>query len=51
VSLYASRGLTTVEVAAIVGHGDPSVTAKVYSRLVDRSDVEARARAAQTLET
>ena len=49
VSLYASRGLTNVEVAAIVGHGDPGVTAKVYSHLFDRSDVEARVRAAQTL--
>jgi integrase len=49
VSLYAARGLTNVEVAAIVGHGDPGVTAKVYSHLFDRSDVEARVRAAQSL--
>jgi integrase len=47
VSLFASRGLTTVEVATIVGHADSSITAKVYSHLFDRSDVEARVRAAQ----
>lgn len=47
VSMYAWSGMTNVEVAAIVGHGDPGVTAKVYSHLFDRSDVEARARAAQ----
>ncbi|MEP6978129.1 MAG: tyrosine-type recombinase/integrase [Thermoleophilia bacterium] len=48
VSMYASAGMTTVEVAAIVGHSDPSVTAKVYSHLFDRSEVEARVRAAQS---
>lgn len=36
-----------MEVAAIVGHSDSSVTAKIYSHLFDRSDVEARVRAAQ----
>jgi integrase len=49
VSLLAARGLTTVEVATIVGHADSSVTAKVYSHLFDRTDVEARVRAAQSL--
>ena len=47
VSLYASAGLTLVEVATIVGHADPSVTAAVYAHLFDRSDVESRVRAAQ----
>jgi integrase len=47
VSLYASAGLTLVEVASIVGHADASVTAEVYARLFDRTDVEARVRAAQ----
>jgi integrase len=47
VSMFAWSGLTSVEVAAIVGHADSSVTAKVYSHLFDRSDVEARVRAAQ----
>ena len=47
VSLMASAGMTLVEVASIVGHSDPSVTAKVYAHLFDRSDVEERVRAAQ----
>jgi len=47
VSMFAWSGLTSVEVAAIVGHADSSVTAKVYSHLFDRTDVEARVRAAQ----
>jgi integrase len=47
VSLYASAGLTLVEVASIVGHADASVTAEIYAHLFDRSDVEARVRAAQ----
>lgn len=47
VSLYASAGLTLVEVASIVGHADASITAEVYAHLFDRGDVESRVRAAQ----
>jgi integrase len=47
VSMMAWSGLTMVEVAAIIGHADSSVTAKVYAHLFDRTDVEARVRAAQ----
>jgi integrase len=48
ISLYAASGLSLVEVAAIVGHSDATVTAKHYARLFDRSDVAGRARAAQS---
>jgi hypothetical protein len=48
ISLYAARDLTVVEVADLVGHADGGATLlKHYARLFDRSDVEARARAAQ----
>jgi integrase len=47
VSMFAWAGLSLVEVAAIVGHADPSVTAKVYSHLFETDDVHARVRAAQ----
>ena len=48
VSMYATRGdLTVVEVAQVMGHADAGVTLKHYARLFDRSDVEARVRAAQ----
>ena len=47
VSLYAARGLSMLEVATVMGQADPSVTWKHYGRLFDRSDVEARVRAAQ----
>jgi hypothetical protein len=46
ISLYAASGLSLVEVAAIVGHSDATVTAKHDARLFDRSDI-ARVRAAQ----
>jgi integrase len=48
ISLYATRGLTMLEVAETMGQADPSVTWKHYAKLFDRSDVEARVRAAQT---
>lgn len=47
VSLYAARGLSMLEVATLMGQADPGVTWRHYARLFDRSDVEARARAAQ----
>jgi integrase len=47
ISLYAASGLSLVEVAAIVGHSDATVTARHYARLFDRSGVAARVRAAQ----
>jgi integrase len=47
VSMFAWAGLTLVEVAAIVGHADASVTAKVYSHLFESDDAHARVRAAQ----
>jgi integrase len=47
ISLYAARGLSMLEMATIMGQSDPGVTRKHYARLFDRSDVEARARAAQ----
>lgn len=36
-----------LETATIMGQADPGVTWKHYARLFDRSDVEARVRAAQ----
>lgn len=47
ISLYAARGLSMLEVATIMGQADAGVTWKHYARLFDRSDVEARVRAAQ----
>src|SRR5262249_2272513 len=35
ISLYAASGLSLVEVAAIVGHSDATVTARHYARLFD----------------
>jgi integrase len=49
VSLYIASGLTAVEVAHLMGHADPSLTLRVYSHLFDRSGVEERIRAAQSL--
>jgi integrase len=52
ISLYAARGLTMLETATIMGQADAGVTWKHYARLFDRSDVNARVRAAQApLET
>jgi integrase len=48
ISLYAARGLTILETAAVMGHKDALVTWKHYARLFDRSDVNARVRAAQS---
>jgi integrase len=47
ISLYAARGLSMLETATIMGQADPGVTWKHYARLYDRSDVNARVRAAQ----
>ena len=47
ISLYAARGLTMLETATVMGQADAGVTWKHYARLFDRSDVEARVRAAQ----
>jgi integrase len=47
ISLYAARGLSMLETATIMGQADAGVTWKHYARLFDRSDVEARVRAAQ----
>jgi integrase len=47
VSLYAARGLSMLETATVMGQADPGVTWKHYARLFDRSDVNARIRAAQ----
>jgi integrase len=47
VSLYAARGLTMLETATVMGQADPGVTWRHYARLFDRSDVDARVRAAQ----
>jgi integrase len=47
ISLYAARGLSMLEVATVMGQADPGVTWKHYARLFDRSDVDARVRAAQ----
>ena len=46
-SLYIASGLTAVDVAAVLGHSDASVTLRVYAHLFDRSDVEAKIRAAE----
>jgi integrase len=46
-SLHISSGLSAVDVAAVLGHNDASTTLKVYAHLFDRSDVDARIRAAQ----
>jgi hypothetical protein len=47
ISLYAARGLTMLETATVMGQSDAGVTWKHYARLFDRSDVNARVRAAQ----
>lgn len=47
ISLYAARGLSMLETATVMGQADAGVTWKHYARLFDRSDVEARVRAAQ----
>jgi integrase len=47
VSLYAARGLTILETAAVMGQKDPQVTWRHYARVFDRGDVDARVRAAQ----
>ena len=47
ISLYAARGLSMLETATIMGQADPGVTWKHYARPFDRSDLEARVRAAQ----
>jgi integrase len=47
ISLYAARGLTMLETATVMGQADAGVTWRHYARLFDRSDVEARVRAAQ----
>jgi integrase len=47
ISLYAARGLSMLETATIMGQSDPGLTWKHYARLFDRSDAEARVRAAQ----
>jgi integrase len=48
VSLYAARGLTILETAAVMGQKDALVTWRHYARLFDKSDVNARVRAAQS---
>jgi integrase len=47
ISLYAARGLTMLETATVMGQKDAHVTWRHYARLFDRSDVNARVRAAQ----
>jgi hypothetical protein len=47
ISLYAARGLTMLETATVMGQADPGVTWKHFARVFDRSDVDARVRAAQ----
>lgn len=47
ISLYAARGPSMLETATIMGQADPGVTWEHYARLYDRSDVNARVRAAQ----
>jgi hypothetical protein len=47
ISLYASRGLSMLETATVMGQGDAGVTWEHYARLFDRSDVDARVRAAR----
>lgn len=47
VSLYAARGLSMLETAVVMGQADPGVTWRHYARLFERSDVDARVRAAQ----
>jgi integrase len=46
-SLYISSGLSAVDVAAVLGHANASTTLRIYAHLFDRSDVEAKVRAAQ----
>ena len=47
VSLYAARGLSMPETATVMGQADAGATGKHYARLFDRSDVNARVRAAR----
>lgn len=46
-SVYIASGLSPVEVAHVLGHGDAGVTLRVYAHLFDRGHAEARIRAAQ----
>jgi integrase len=46
-SLYIAAGMTPVDVAALLGHSDASITLKIYAHLFDRGDFAAKVRAAQ----
>lgn len=48
ISLYAARELSMLETATVMGQADARVTWKHYAKLFDRSDVNARVRAAQS---
>lgn len=48
VSAFAWAGMTLVEVSSIVGHADPSITAKAYADIFEPDDVHARVRQAQS---
>jgi integrase len=46
-SLYAARGVTDVELAAVLGHADANVTRRVYAKLFDPKSVHDKIREAQ----
>jgi integrase len=48
VSAWAWAGITLVEISAMVGHADPSITAKAYADIFEPTDVYARVREAQS---
>jgi integrase len=48
VSAWSWAGITLVEVAAMVGHADPSITARCYADIFEPIDVHERVRQAQS---
>jgi integrase len=46
-SLLIAKGLSPVDVATVLGHTDANITLRVYARLFDKREVDARVRAAQ----
>jgi len=46
-SLYAARGVTDIELAAVLGHADANVTRRVYAKLFDPKSVHDKIREAQ----
>jgi integrase len=46
-SILIRQGLTSVEVAQVLGHADANITLRVYAKLFEKRDTAARVREAQ----